>query len=217
MRKTSCKHRWYYHDGARHCFQCRTTEEGEYTFPGKVRVDATADAPPKEVMPDDSGPRTDRSTDVNGAPKMEPPCPTCNKFENPVCSDIYHPKRQGHVYKDGVLQPSDAEQPIAWRWEETGSGDPIRLHSRKPIGNVLNLRALVYAHPEDAPGGHLERLVERWEHEAAELFVMMNQASASGEHEKARWGDEEVRLLRLHAAELSVALNSHQGRDRWVT
>jgi len=59
-------------------------DNGEYTFPGKVRVDATADA--------------------------QPPCPTCHQFENPICSDIYHPQRHGHVYKDGVLQPTDAPE-----------------------------------------------------------------------------------------------------------
>ena len=50
------------------------------------------------------------------------------------------------------------------------------------------------------------RIIDRWEREAAELLGRMNQASTAGEHEKARWGDEEVRLLRLHAAELRAAL-----------
>ena len=32
-------------------------------------------------------------------------CPTCGRFGNSACSDIYHPMRQGYVYKNGVLQP----------------------------------------------------------------------------------------------------------------
>lgn len=49
----------------------------------------------------------------SGGPDAVPPkeCPTCGKLDNPFCSDIYHPMRDGHVYKDGVLQPSDAAQP----------------------------------------------------------------------------------------------------------
>ncbi len=50
------------------------------------------------------------------------------------------------------------------------------------------------------------RLIERWEREAAKLNVLMNQASKRGEHETARWGDDEVRVLRLHAAELRDVL-----------
>lgn len=59
------------------------------------------------------------------------------------------------------------------------------------------------------------RIVVRWKREAAELLARMNQASADGQDEKARWGDEEVRLLRLHAAELEAALaaRSEQGAE----
>ncbi len=57
----------------------------------------------------------------------------------------------GSASDDLPVLPLDAA-PVAWRWELSGTGDPMRYGTHKPSGKVLNPQPL-YAHPEDAPGG----------------------------------------------------------------
>lgn len=91
------------------------------------------------------------------------PCPTCGKLDNPVCSDIYHQQREGHVYKDGVLQSSDVAQPVydlamAERFDEVCAkfGLTFEDDSDTYHGFVdAMVQAAIEAHPEDAPGGPL--------------------------------------------------------------
>ena len=61
-------------------------------------------------------------------PSDAAPCPTCGKFDHFLCLDIYYPQREGHVYKDGVLQPSDAAQHV----QVGGSHPEERLPEWKP-------------------------------------------------------------------------------------
>ena len=85
-------------------------------------------------------------------PSDAEPCPTCGKHANPVCSDIYHPKREGHVYEDGVLQPSDAAQPVAWRTRLKAGADPRWYYNdRDPLVDSRHEVQPLYVHPSDAP------------------------------------------------------------------
>lgn len=136
------------------------------------------------------------------------------------CTSMARAAKQTEAFLAALAATADGEEkyidivfdgppgPESGRFVESENMAGASINAGRWIDRGNGLWALRIA-TADAPPA-VERLIERWEREAAELFVRMNQASESGEHEKARWGDEEVRLLRLHAAELRDALATAQ-------
>ncbi len=103
----------------------------------------------KEVMSNEP-PKHDRSqpgANVNGAPQKEPQDDAEFLLETAKNHGTYEGMARLKAIA-GKLAGADAAQPVAWRWELSGSGDPVRLGIHKPSGNVTNLQPL-YAHPED--------------------------------------------------------------------
>jgi hypothetical protein len=115
-----CDHRWYYHDGARHCYGCPKTVEGAKPPPGGAKNE--------------------------GGCTPYPPSDATTPSRHESLSGQQGPA--GNVSAAHGGPPADAA-PVAWRWLIEGETGDWRYSKRPPVAKRHIVVQPLYAHPEE--------------------------------------------------------------------